>query len=74
MGGKGARRSAQAAADASRAEAQTLREQTSLLQQTTQRQAERAQRILMRSLRARGTGIFETDFTPAGLGGAGVLG
>lgn len=77
MGGKGARREAQAAAETSRREAEALRQQTVLAQTRADEAAKRAQRLLMRNLRARGGGLFETDFmADAGstLGGGGVLG
>ena len=75
MGGKSAKRQARAAAEASREEAANLRSQTEILKKRTESQAMKAQRILMRSLRARGAGFFETDFTPADtLGGGGTLG
>lgn len=75
MGGKSAKRQARAAAEASREEAANLRSQTEILKKRTESQAMKAQRILMRSLRARGQGFFETDFAPADrLGGEGGLG
>lgn len=70
MGGKSAKRAANQAAEASRAEASNLREQTSILQRRTEEQSKKAQRLLMRSLRARGAGFFETDFADSALGGA----
>ena len=74
MGGRSAKRAANQAAEASRAEAANYREQSALLQRRTEDQAKKAQRVLMRSLRARGSGFFETDFTPGSavpMGGAG---
>jgi len=77
MGGKGARREAQAAADTSRREAEALRQQTVMAQARADDAARRAQRLLMRNLRARGGGLFESDFVADGstsLGGGGTLG
>lgn len=76
MGGKSAKRAANQAAESSRIEAENYRQQTSLLQRRTEDQSKKAQRLLMRSLRARGAGFFETDFAPGStLGGnAGTLG
>lgn len=72
MGGKSAKRRANAAAEASRAEAENFRQQTSILQKRTDEQARKAQRLLIRSLRSRGAGFFETDFNSASsLGGSG---
>ena len=76
MGGNSAKRRANQAAESSRVEAESFRQQTTILQKRTDAQAKKAQRMLMRSLRARGTGFFETDFARAvPLGGEpGVLG
>lgn len=74
MGGGKARRQAQAAAEASNREAAAYREQTDLLRRKIETQAMKAQRILMRGLRARGQGIFETDFIQSPLGGTGTTG
>lgn len=75
MGGKSAKRQANQAAEQSRVEAENMRKQTAILQKRTEDQALKAQKMLMRSLRARGAGYFETDFTPsATLGGGGTLG
>ena len=72
MGGKSARRRANAAADASRAEAENFRQQTSILQKRTEEQARKAQRLLIRTLRSRGAGFFESDFSSSSnLGGSG---
>ena len=62
MAGKSAKREARAAAEASRTEAQNYRTQTAALQKKTELAQVKAQRLLMRSLRARGAGFFETDF------------
>lgn len=75
MGGRSAKREARAAAEASRTEAANFREQTASLQKRTELAAAKAQRTLMRSLRARGSGYFESDFlggTNDSLGGGGT--
>lgn len=69
-GGKAARRQAEAAAAQSREEAARLREQTEILKNQTKQQKQKSQTIMMRALRARGGGFFETDQ----LGGGGSLG
>lgn len=74
MAGRSARREAKNAAAASRAEAENFRQQTASLQEKTARAQIKAQRMLMRSLRSRGAGFFETDFlggdnNPLGGGG-----
>ena len=73
-GGKRARRAANAAAEASREQANLLKEQTNQLRKQAERNAMRAQKILFRSLRARGGGFFESDSSNSLLGGSGVLG
>ena len=67
MAGRSARREAKNAAAASRAEAENFTQQTASLQEKTARAQLKAQRMLMRSLRTRGSGFFESDF----LGGSG---
>ncbi len=75
MGGRSAKRRANQAAEASRVESENMRQQTAILQKRTEDASKKAQRVLMRSLRARGAGFFETDFAPAAtLGGGGTLG
>lgn len=74
MGGNSAKRRANAAAEESRVEAANYRTQTSILQKRTEDQAKKAQRLLLRSLRSRGAGFFETDFlstSASSLGGNG---
>ena len=61
MGGGSARRRAEEAAEASRREATNLREQTKILERRTQRDAKKASNIMMRALRARGGGFFQSD-------------
>lgn len=75
-GGKSARREARAAAEESRKESEVFRQQSLSLSQKADAEAKRAQRLLIRALRARGSGYFETDFTSQNqtLGGGGVLG
>ena len=72
-GGKSAKRAASDAAAASREEAARYREATAMVKQRTEQERLKAQRLLMRSLRSRGTGIFESDFIST-LGGQGTLG
>lgn len=62
MGGGSARRRANEAAEKSKREAQRLRGETDALQRRTRLDTERAQQIMIRSLRARGGGVFESDF------------
>ena len=68
---------AQREAQASAAQAQQIRnelaEQTKLEKDRAARERERAQRVMMRSLRAGSGGYFETD-TNSTLGGSGVIG
>lgn len=70
---------AQREAAAAAAEADTVRgeleQKTALEKERTAREKEKAQRLLMRSLRAGAGGYFETD-TGSGalLGGSGVIG
>lgn len=74
MGGSSSKRRANQAAEESRVEAANYRAQTSLLQKRTEDQAKKAQRMLLRSLRSRGAGFFESDFTnnaASSLGGEG---
>jgi hypothetical protein len=61
MAGKSAKRQAKAAAEASNVEAGRLAEQTTLLKKRTEATALKSQRILLRALRSRGGGFFETD-------------
>lgn len=78
MAGKSrAERQAEEAARAANQARQNLEEQTKILKQRSEREARKAQRILMRSSRAAGGGYFSTDAPkPAAdsLGGSGVLG
>lgn len=75
MGGRSAKRRANQAAEQSRVESENMRQQSAILAKRTEDQARKAQKLLMRSLRARGSGYFETDFVPANtLGGGGTLG
>jgi len=78
MGGGSGRRQARQAAEQSRVEAETARQQAAIIQKRAQDSALKAQRVLMRSLRSRSAGFFETDFTTGGagglLGGGGTLG
>jgi hypothetical protein len=72
MGGKSAKRRANAAAEESRQEAANYRAQTSILKKRTEDEIKKSQRLLLRSLRSRGAGFFETDFmNPNQLGGEG---
>jgi hypothetical protein len=73
MSGRSAKKRANQAAEEARTEAANYRAQTSILQKRTDDQAKKAQRILLRTLRSRGAGFFETDFNTSGttLGGAG---
>lgn len=72
MGGKSARRRANDAAQEAREEAANYRAQTSLIQKRADAQAKKAQRMLLRTLRSRGAGFFETDFlNTSQLGGEG---
>ncbi len=72
MGGKSAKRRANAAAEEARNEAANYRAQTDILKKRTEDAAKKAQRLLLRSLRSRGAGFFETDFAqPSTLGGEG---
>lgn len=76
-GSKSARRAANAAAEQARQEAARFRHETDLLKRRTEDERLRAQRILMRALRSRGGGIFESDFLSqfgSTLGGTGTLG
>jgi hypothetical protein len=72
-GGGGAKRQAAQAAEQSRAEAAAYRIETANLQRKTDAASAKAQRVLMRSLRARGGGFFESD-APAALGGGANIG
>lgn len=68
---------AQREAKAAAAEAQQVREElnknTALEKEKNNREKLKAQRILMRSIRAGGGGYFETD-QGSSLGGSGVIG
>lgn len=68
---------AQREAKAAAAEAQQVREElnknTALEKEKNNREKIKAQRILMRSIRAGGGGYFETD-QGSSLGGSGVIG
>lgn len=78
MGGKsGAERRAEDAARSSERSRQLLEDQTKILKARTDKEARKAQRLLMRSSRAAGGGFFESDSVKAdqsSLGGSGVLG
>jgi len=69
---------AQREAAAAAAQADTLRgeleAQTKLEKERTDREKMKAQRLLMRSLRAGSGGYFETDQGGSLLGGSGVIG
>lgn len=70
-----AQREAKYAAQAADVARQDLEKETALAKENTKKEKLKAQRLLMRSLRAGGGGYFETD-TGAGstLGGSGVIG
>jgi len=75
MGRSGRKESIQAAQE-SKEEAARYRAQTEALQKQTAAAQMRAQRVLMRSLRARGSGFFESDFLGGNnqpLGGGDVM-
>ncbi len=72
MGGKSAKRRANQAAEESRQAAADYRTQTTILKKRTEDEIKKSQRMLLRSLRSRGAGFFETDFMNASkLGGEG---
>lgn len=68
-----AQREAQAAAAAADSARQDLEAQTKIEKERQNREKLKAQRVLMRSLRAASGGYFETD-SGSTLGGSGVLG
>lgn len=68
-----AQREAQAAAAAADGARRELEEQTKIEKERQNREKLKAQRVLMRSLRAGAGGYFETD-SGTTLGGSGVIG
>lgn len=70
-----AQREASAAAASAEQARQELANQTAMEKERTNREKMKAQRLLMRSLRAGSGGFFETDTgADSTLGGSGVLG
>ena len=73
-----AEREAQSAAEAADKARADLENMTRLEKEKTEREKQKAQRLLMRSLRAGGGGYFETDTSTSGkgtlLGGTGAVG
>lgn len=72
-GSSKATRQAQDAANQAESARQELEKQTREYKQRADREQRKAQRLLMRQLRAAGGGYFETD-TSSSLGGTGELG
>lgn len=72
-GSSKARRQAQEAANQAEAARQELEKQTKEYKRRADQEQRKAQRLLMRQLRAAGGGFFETD-TSTSLGGTGALG
>jgi hypothetical protein len=73
MGGNGARRSAEQAANEARIEAQEAKKQQAISERRIQQERKRANQIYMRSLRSRGGGFFE-DVAPSVRTGLGQTG
>ena len=69
-----AQREAQAAAAAADSARADLEAQTKIEKERQNREKLKAQRVLMRSLRAASGGYFETDSPGTTLGGSGVIG
>ncbi len=69
-----AQREAAAAAQAADSARVDLENQTKIEKERQNREKIKAQRILMRSLRAGSGGYFETDAAGSTLGGSGVIG
>ena len=69
-----AQREAQYAAQAADSARADLEAQTKIEKERQNREKLKAQRVLMRSLRASSGGYFETDGSGTTLGGSGVIG
>lgn len=73
-GASRAKRQAKAAAAQSEQARIELAQQTEFLRKQSEDEKKRANRLLLRSVRAAGGGFFETDSGGQTLGGTGVLG